>query len=49
MSEVLMLCYKWVGLPKSMIMLPLDDLKLKLRHCVRLAGRVVGRQSGRSA
>jgi hypothetical protein len=49
MSELLMLCYKSVGLPKSMTMLPLEDLKLKPRRCVRLAGPVVGRRSGRWA
>ena len=38
MSEMLMLCYKCVDLPKSMIMLALGGgLKLKPRHCVRLA------------
>lgn len=47
MSEMLMLCYKCVGLPKSMIMLALEDLKLKPRHYARLAGRVAGQQSGR--
>jgi len=49
MSELLMLCYKCAGVPKSMIMLALEDLKLKPRHCVRLAGRVAGQQSGRLA
>jgi hypothetical protein len=49
MSEMLMLCYKCVDLPKSMIMLALGGLKLKPRHCVRLAGRVSGQQSGRLA
>jgi hypothetical protein len=49
MSEMLMLCYKCAGLPKSMIMLALENLKLKPRHCVRLAGRGAEPQSGRSA
>jgi hypothetical protein len=49
MSEMLMLCYKCVGLPNSMITLALVDLNLKPRHCVRLAGRVAGLRSGRWA
>jgi hypothetical protein len=49
MSEMLMLCYKCVDSPKSMIMLTLENLKLKPRRCGRLAGRVAGRQSGRWA
>jgi hypothetical protein len=49
MSEMLMLCYKCVGLPKSMTMLALVDLKFKPRHCERLAGRGAGQQSVRSA
>jgi hypothetical protein len=49
MSEMLMLCYKCAGLPKSMIMLALEGLKLKPRHCVRLAERAAGQQSGRLA
>jgi len=49
MSEMLMLCYKCVGFPKPLIMLTLYGFKLKPRHCVRLAGRVAGQQSGRLA